>query len=95
LEICHGRAAILDVLLRYLWNTTKNCLSPQAQKEFPQLVENYRQRYASSAFLPAEYGKRIRRLLTELRKKHGMMAEPDPDSRFGAKLAGQMQDSLF
>jgi len=68
---------------------------PFLEKEFPQLVENYRQRYASSAFLPAEYGKRIRRLLTELRKKHGMVAEPDPDSRFGTKLAGQMQDSLF
>jgi [protein-PII] uridylyltransferase len=37
LEICRGRAAILDVLLRYLWNTAKSNLSPEAQKEFPQL----------------------------------------------------------
>jgi [protein-PII] uridylyltransferase len=38
LEICRGRAAILDVLLRYLWNTAKSNLSEQAQKEFPQLA---------------------------------------------------------
>jgi [protein-PII] uridylyltransferase len=38
LEICRGRAAILDVLLRYLWNTAKSNLSEEAQKEFPQLA---------------------------------------------------------
>src|SRR5215831_5867910 len=37
-EICHARAAILDVLLRYLWNAAKNNLTPQAQKEFPPLA---------------------------------------------------------
>ena len=38
MEICKGRAAILDVLLRYLWDTSKASLSEQAQKEFPQLA---------------------------------------------------------
>src|SRR2546422_2072116 len=38
LEICRGRAAILDVLLRWLWNTAKAGLSEQAQKEFPPLA---------------------------------------------------------
>src|SRR2546421_6647172 len=38
MEICKGRAAILDVLLRYLWDTSKATLSEQAQKEFPQLA---------------------------------------------------------
>jgi [protein-PII] uridylyltransferase len=38
LEICRGRAAILDVLLRYLWDTAKSSLSPQAQKEFPAMA---------------------------------------------------------
>ncbi|HSU52480.1 MAG TPA: [protein-PII] uridylyltransferase [Candidatus Dormibacteraeota bacterium] len=37
LEICRARAAILDVLLRYLWNSAKSSLSEEAQKEFPQL----------------------------------------------------------
>ena len=38
LEICRGRAAILDVLLRYLWDAAKSGLSDQAQKEFPPLA---------------------------------------------------------
>ena len=37
-EICLARAAILDVLIRYLWNTAKGNLSEQAQKEFPQVA---------------------------------------------------------
>jgi [protein-PII] uridylyltransferase len=36
-EVCQGRAHILDVLLKYLWNAAKNNLSAQAQKEFPPL----------------------------------------------------------
>ncbi len=38
LEVCRARAAILDVLLRYLWDTAKKSLTPQAQKEFPALA---------------------------------------------------------
>jgi len=38
LEICHGRAVILDVLLRYLWEAAKASLSEQARQEFPQLA---------------------------------------------------------
>src|SRR5215471_3873167 len=38
IQICRARAAILDVLLRYLWDTAKSTLSPEAQKEFPQLA---------------------------------------------------------
>src|SRR5437588_1707854 len=37
LALCQARAAILDVLLRYLWNTAKANLSEQAQKEFSQV----------------------------------------------------------
>ncbi len=36
-EVCRARAAILDVLLRYLWDAAKGSLSEQAQKEFPPL----------------------------------------------------------
>ena len=36
-EICAGRAAMLDALLRHLWNSAKGSLSAQAQKEFPPL----------------------------------------------------------
>jgi [protein-PII] uridylyltransferase len=38
LEICQARAAILDALLRHLWETARKSLSAQAQKEFPQIA---------------------------------------------------------
>ena len=38
LEICQARAAILDVLLRHLWDAAKASLSEQARKEFPPLA---------------------------------------------------------
>ena len=38
LEICQARAAILDALIRHLWDTAKKSLSAQAQKEFPPLA---------------------------------------------------------
>ena len=37
-RICEGRAAILDALLRHLWDSARADLSPQAQKEFPPLA---------------------------------------------------------
>src|SRR4051812_2777026 len=37
-EICRGRAALIDILLRYLWDGAKSTLSGQAQKEFPSLA---------------------------------------------------------
>jgi [protein-PII] uridylyltransferase len=37
-EICRARAAVLDELLRHLWESTRASLSPQAQKEFPALA---------------------------------------------------------
>jgi len=47
---------------------------PFLEKEFPQLVESYRRRYASRAFLPASYRKRISSLMAALRRKHGFPA---------------------
>jgi [protein-PII] uridylyltransferase len=37
-EVCQGRAALIDVLLRYLWASARSSLSTQAQKEFPPLA---------------------------------------------------------
>jgi [protein-PII] uridylyltransferase len=37
-EICAGRAAMLDALLRHLWAAAKSSLSAEAQKEFPPLA---------------------------------------------------------
>ena len=37
-DICQGRAAMLDALLRHLWATARSSLSAQAQEEFPPLA---------------------------------------------------------
>ena len=66
---------------------------PFLEKEFPHLVAIYHKRYDNNAFLPRDYGKRINRLLAELREKHGLPLTPHSDTRFGDRLA--VQDSLF
>ena len=38
IEICAARAHIMDVLLRHLWETARQSLSAQAQKEFPKIA---------------------------------------------------------
>ena len=48
---------------------------PFLEKEFPQLVEEYRKRYADKAFVSKVYGKRIADLMASLRKKHGLTRE--------------------
>src|SRR5882724_9468413 len=38
LEICRGRATVIDILLRYMWNAVKASLSAQSQREFPEIA---------------------------------------------------------
>lgn len=38
LEICQARAAMLDQVLRHLWETARNSLSEQGRREFPSLA---------------------------------------------------------
>ena len=45
---------------------------PFLEKEFPQLVAGYQQRYKDRAFLPKSYGKRISQLMARLREKYGI-----------------------
>jgi len=45
---------------------------PFLEKEFPHLVEDYRQRFAGRAFVSQVYSKRISELMRSLRKKHGI-----------------------
>ena len=45
---------------------------PFLEKEFPQLVEDYRKRFGERAFVSKAYGKRISELMASLRKKHGI-----------------------
>jgi [protein-PII] uridylyltransferase len=37
-QVCRGRATLLDVLLRHLWDTARGGLSAQAQAEFPAMA---------------------------------------------------------
>jgi len=59
---------------------------PFLKKEFPHLVKDYEERYASRAFLPAPYRKRISNLMAALRKKHGFESR---ERRMDARLPRQ------
>ena len=37
-EVCQARAALMDILLRSLWDAAVNSLTPQSRKEFPPLA---------------------------------------------------------
>jgi DNA repair photolyase len=50
---------------------------PFLEKEFPKLVESYRQRYKDRAFLTASYRKRLSQLMKRLRQKHGIPSDYD------------------
>jgi DNA repair photolyase len=54
---------------------------PFLEKNFPQLVESYRQRFQERAFLPQAYRKRLSQLMAKLRRKHGIGDEFGRDSR--------------
>jgi DNA repair photolyase len=45
---------------------------PFLEKEFPHLVESYRQRYQDRAFLPKTYHQRLSQLMARLREKYGI-----------------------
>jgi DNA repair photolyase len=45
---------------------------PFLEKEFPHLVESYRQRYKDRAFLTLPFRKQLSRLMDSLRQKHGI-----------------------
>jgi DNA repair photolyase len=48
---------------------------PFLEKEFPQLVEEYRRRYSERAFVSASYRKRISQLFAKLRARYGIGAD--------------------
>ena len=45
---------------------------PFLEKEFPQLVDEYRKRFGERAFVSKAYSKRISELMASLRRKHGI-----------------------
>jgi DNA repair photolyase len=69
---------------------------PFLEKEFPQLVESYRQRYQNRAFLPATYRKRISELMARLRRKYKIVNVYERYSERAHPLTGDDQQlTLF
>jgi DNA repair photolyase len=69
---------------------------PFLEKEFPQLVESYRERFKESAFLSAPYRKRLSQLMARLRGKYGIRTDYDRYSERshptpGLGTSGQLQ----
>ncbi|MGA7379394.1 MAG: radical SAM protein [Terriglobales bacterium] len=50
---------------------------PFLEKEFPQLVKSYRERFKDHAFLSAPYRKRLSQLMARLRQKYGIRTDYD------------------
>jgi DNA repair photolyase len=68
---------------------------PFLQKEFPQLVDDYRRRYQDKAFLPAAYGKRLSELMRKLRQKYHIGREFGRRSERSHPVVEQEQMNLF
>jgi DNA repair photolyase len=54
---------------------------PFLEREFPHLVDSYRQRYQERAFLPASHRKRLSQLMDRLREKYGIRSDCDRYSK--------------
>src|SRR5262249_52373088 len=50
---------------------------PFLEKEFPHLVESYRERFKDRAFLSTSYRKRLSQLMTRFRVKYGIRNDYD------------------
>jgi len=68
---------------------------PFLEKEFPQLVENYRQRYGERAFVSSSYRKRISQLFAKLRVKYGIAGDYGRNSERTHSASSADQLSLF
>ncbi len=71
---------------------------PFLEKEFPQLVASYRERYHDRAFLPPTYGKRLSDLIKRLRAKHGLRNDYEryaERSHPSPAVDGETQMNLF
>jgi len=71
---------------------------PFLEREFPSLVDKYRSRFESRAFLSAAYHKRISELISKFRKKYGFTSSYERYSRRShppLSNFGEEQLSLF
>ncbi len=66
---------------------------PFLEKEFPALVEKYREKYERRMFLRGEYPRRLKELVTRLRRKYDLSETPHDYPAEG--LQGPSQGQLF
>ena len=68
---------------------------PFLEKEFPQLVAEYRKRFEGNAFVSAPYRKRISDLMHKLRSKYGITWHFSEKKQAGPQLVDAQQMALF
>jgi DNA repair photolyase len=68
---------------------------PFLEKEFPPLVQQYQERYASRAFVSEAYHRRIAKLMAKLREKYGIHFEREPRTSQQANDTVAVQLPLF
>jgi DNA repair photolyase len=67
---------------------------PFLEKEFPQLVENYKTRYQKHAFVSGLYSKKLSELMRRLKTKYGVGRRGDWPSRQGNSLPPAENEQL-
>jgi DNA repair photolyase len=65
---------------------------PFIEREFPKLIESYRQRYQDRSFLSPPYGKRIAQLIARLREKYGIRRADPTGTTYANKWPAQAFD---
>jgi DNA repair photolyase len=65
---------------------------PFIEREFPELVGSYRQRYQDRSFLSPSYGKRIAQLVARLREKYGIHRADPRGTTYANKWPAQAFD---
>ena len=68
---------------------------PFLEKEFPELVSSYRERYKDRAYLPKAYQQRISQLIARLRQKYGVHKGETRGDRKGELPNPEAQMTLF
>jgi len=68
---------------------------PFLEKEFPELVSSYRERYKDRAYLPKAYQQRISQLIARLRQKYGVHKGETRGDRKGELPNPEAQMPLF
>ncbi len=68
---------------------------PFLEKEFPALVQNYRERYKDKAFLPKAYATRLSQLMQRLRAKYGIKNSYERYEQKSREIQRTAQLSLF